>query len=332
MKVTKLHNSKQTFKEYIEFLTIWNSNVPFVAQNTSGSTGKPKSIKIEKEKMTASANMTGNFLKLKEMNNALLCISPKYIGGKMMVVRAIYCGLDLIIAPTSANPLKDLNEKVDFAAMVPLQVETILQQTPEKFELIDTVIIGGAPVSNHLAKLLSRKKTKFYATFGMTETVSHIALREIHTQSKLYKAIGNTTFSLSEESRLIIHAPDLQISRLETNDLVSLHSPRTFEWIGRADFIINSGGVKVNPEKLEELFSPYIEQAFIVAGMPDLRLGQKVVLIAEKPIDITVLKQDTKNQIDSYSFPKEVIISTIMYTPNGKPDRLATLKNINLEG
>jgi O-succinylbenzoic acid--CoA ligase len=332
MIVTKLNNSDQTTQEYYKFIDLWNSNVPFVTQQTSGSTGKPKLIQIEKSKMIASAKMTEKFLKMDEMNNALLCISPNFIGGKMLIVRSLLCNLDLIIAPTSANPLKELETPVDFAAMVPLQVKTILKETPDKLDLIGTLIIGGAPVSLSLINAVSKRKTKVYSTFGMTETVSHIALKELNPIAKDFKAIGNTSFSTTADNRLVIHAPDLNIKALETNDIVSLKDPCTFEWLGRGDFVINSGGIKVSPEKLENILTPYIKQQFIIAGVPDQKLGEKIILISESKIDLDELKAKTIHEFEKYSFPKKNIVSKIHFTGNDKIDRIQTIKNIPIEG
>lgn len=332
MIVTKLNNSNQTFQEYHEFLDQWNNNVSFVAQQTSGSTGKPKIINIEKVKMKSSAKMTGDFLELTKMLNALLCISPKYIGGKMMIVRALEYNLNLIIAPTSSNPVLELNEKIDFAAMVPLQLQTILNETPEKLDLIHTIIVGGAPVTNELQQSLSRVKTKIYSTFGMTETVSHIALKSLRPSSTLFKAIGSTTFSTSEDNRLIIHAPELKIKALETNDIVKLTDNNSFEWVGRADFVINSGGIKINPEILEEIFTPFIQTEFIIAGIPDNKLGEKVILISEETVDLNQLYEKVKGQIDKYVFPKKNRVAKLVYTKNNKIDRINTKNSVTIEG
>lgn len=331
MSVTKLKNSEQTFQELTKFMDEWHNSVSFVTQYTSGSTGKPKLIKIQKSQMIASAKMTADFLRMDKMESALLCISPKYVGGKMLIVRSLECDLDIIIGPTSANPLKDLNNPVSFAALVPLQLQTIIQDTPEKLDLIDTIIVGGAPVSKALADQLIGKKSKIYSTFGMTETISHIALKALHEGNQYFHAIGNTTFTQTESQNLVIHAPDLEISSLQTNDIVELKNPTQFKWIGRSDFIINSGGIKVSPEKIEQFLIPHIQGAFIVAGIPDEQLGEKVVIISEAKINLEQLRKITRKDIDQYSFPKEIINSPVSYTENEKIDRLQTKNNLRLE-
>lgn len=328
MRVTNLQNSAETQSDYSKFLDEWNNSVSFVAQQTSGSTGKPKIIRLEKSKMRASAKMTGNFLHLATKKNALLCISPKYIGGKMMIVRALEYDLDLVIGPVTANPLKELTEKIDFAAMVPLQLQTVLEESPEKLALIDTIIVGGAPVSAELKAKIPNGKTAIYSTFGMTETVSHIALCPLHEKSETYSAIGDASFSLTPDDRLIIHAPELEIDALVTNDIVHLNNNHSFQWLGRADFVINSGGVKIHPEKVEEALRPFIDTDFIVTGLPDKKLGEKLLLIAEKSIDLDALQTQVKD-IPKYHFPKENRVGKIHYTANNKVDRIATKKHIS---
>jgi O-succinylbenzoic acid--CoA ligase len=331
MSLTKLKKSEQTFYEYTEFIKEWHSNSAYVMQYTSGSTGNPKQIKIAKSQMLASAQMTIDFLGMKQMNSALLCISPKYIGGKMLIVRALECDLHFVIAPTAANPIIELNSNVDFAALVPLQLETIINETPEKLNLIDTIIVGGAPVPKALADKLKGFKTKVYSTFGMTETVSHIALKALHLNAKYFEAIGNTTFKQSSDQSLIITAPELGISSLKTNDVVELLDCTRFKWLGRSDFVINSGGIKVNPESIEEVFKEYIHIPFIVTGISDDQLGEKVIILSEKKINLNQLKELTVEQIGLYKFPKRNIESPIFFTENGKIDRLKTIKNLQLE-
>jgi O-succinylbenzoic acid--CoA ligase len=326
MRVTNLQNSEETQSDYSKFLSEWNNNVSFVAQQTSGSTGEPKNIAIEKSKMLASAKMTGEFLGLAKKKNALLCISPNFIGGKMMIVRALVYDLAIITAPISANPLEHVNEKIGFAAMVPLQLQTILEECPEKLDLIDTIIVGGAPVSAQLKEKIPQGKTAIYSTFGMTETISHVALCPLHEKSEIFSAIGNATFSITDDDRLVIHAPDLGIHELVTNDVIQLINSTSFVWLGRADFVINSGGVKIHPEKVEEALRPFIQSDFIITGIPDDKLGEKVLLITEQSIDLAQLEQAVV--LPKYHFPKVSTRGKIYYTANNKVDRNTTKQHI----
>lgn len=335
MKVEYLNKAENTFQECKEFIQEWNKEEEYILQKTSGSTGQPKQIKVLKSKILASAKATGDFFNLENFNSVLLCISPKFIGGKMLIVRAIKYNLNIICAPIDNNPLKDLNTKIDFVSMVPLQVKETLDKNPEKFNFVEIVIIGGAPVQKDLIDKLQSFKTRFYSTYGMTETVSHIALKPLNNKkvenlNDKYLAIGQTYFE-EENGNLIINAPHLGISSLKTNDLVELYDDKSFKWIGRSDFIINSGGIKVIPEKIEDELSRILTpNTFMISSKKDKILGEKVVLISTKKVDKKKIKEYLLNKGFRYEVPKEIIISDdLLRLPNGKINRLENQKLIN---
>lgn len=324
MKFNLLTENKDTVSDFKGFLDIWNGESNTIRQESSGSTGSPKLIEIPKWRMKASAEMTGDFFELDKMNSSLLCISPKYIGGKMMIVRSVLYNLELTIADVSSNPIKDLTKKMDFAAMVPLQVDTILDETPEKLDLIKYLIIGGAPVSLNLEKRLQSRKCMAFSTYGMTETVSHIALKILDNQNAPFKAIGETSFK-ENDGELIIHSPQLKIKALYTNDIVELIDEHQFQWRGRKDFVINSGGIKIHPEKLEEkIKNKILEDDFIVSSTSDVTYGEKVIIICEEGIFNKIQQLVNNWCFDRYTKPKEIfIIEKLPLTKSGKIDRLA---------
>src|SRR5690554_7404662 len=199
MHLKSLNDSKEQVQAVEDFIATWNNDSQSITQHSSGSTGPPKAINIPKWKMKASAKMTGEFLDLKNCKSALLCMSTAYIGGKMMVVRSLLYNLTLYVTNVTRNPLKDLTHAIDFVAMVPLQVEETLQENPEKLNLIKYLIIGGAPVSDELIERIRLFDCIVYSTFGMTETVSHIALKNLKNKEEPFKAIGNTYFSKEDD-------------------------------------------------------------------------------------------------------------------------------------
>lgn len=329
MKYKIITSNKDTVADFKRFLDDWNNESNTIYQYSSGSTGPPKLVEIPKWKMKASAQMTGDFFELDKMSNCLLCISPNYIGGKMMIVRSELYNLELLIADISSNPLKELNETVDFVAMVPLQVETILQDNPEKLDLIKHLIIGGAPVSIELEKRLQERSCSAYSTYGMTETVSHIALKRLNAKNTAFKAIGDTSFREKEEE-LIIDCPQLQITSLHTNDIVDLIDEHHFHWKGRKDFVINSGGIKIHPEVIEGIIKTTYEVGeFVVSSIKDVTYGEKIIIVCERN------SYDKINQIienwsfDRYKKPKNIyIIDPLPRTKNGKLDRMAIRNKI----
>ncbi|WP_107038625.1 AMP-binding protein [Brumimicrobium mesophilum] len=329
MRIQKLDNVTDNIDDVQNFILAWNDENQSITQLSSGSTGPPKSIKIPKWKMEASAKMTGEFLDLDNCETALLCMSTNFIGGKMMLVRSKLYDLQLYVTNVTRNPLKNLSHKIDFVAMVPLQVEETLQENPEKLNLIKHLIIGGAPVSDELIEKIKKFKCNAYSTFGMTETVSHIALRNLKNDDEPYRAIGNTTFSVENEC-LTIDSEELKIKGLKTTDIVDLIDEKSFHWLGRADFVINSGGVKIHPEEVERKIANVIGSSdFIISQIEDQKLGSKVVFIGENHLSTAQLKKTIDLVLTKYERPKAYFfISSLIKTPSGKIDRNKTTAEI----
>ena len=302
-------------QEVLNFVKLWFSEENYVSVKTSGSTGTPKIIQVEKDKMRNSAKMTCDFLNLKEGNSAVLCLPVEYISGKMMVVRAIERKLILHIENTSLLPLENLTKNVDFCAMTPLQVENSL----DNIHFIKKLIIGGAKVSDDLKSKIQKQlisdvaKTQVYETYGMSETLSHIALKEIAPNEREYfTAFDNIKISLDDRNCLQISAPSLNSDILQTNDIVELKNDKQFRFIGRADFIINSGGLKISPEILEKPVKKEINSELVFIGIPDEILGEKLVLVIEGNKQIDILEK-----LDLVKFP----------TKNHKPKEVFFLKD-----
>ncbi len=326
MKVHILSTDLKTSSETSNFIALWEDKNDSIEQLTSGSTGTPKKIKINKDLMRSSARMTGDFFNLTKGQSALLCISPEYIGGKMMIVRSIEFELELYATNISSTPLKDLNQPIDFAAMVPLQVSQTLKHHPEKLNLIRNLIIGGAPVSKKLEIALQSVTCRAYSTYGMTETISHIALKKLNNQNEPFIAIGKTSFSLNNDC-LVINAPDLNINSLETTDVVELINTREFHWIGRNDYVINSGGIKIHPEVVEEkLNTLFPKEEFIISGEADKTLGTRVIMIAEDQLKPLIDKEKIKSKVERYENPKSIyFVKELSRGASGKINRKATL-------
>lgn len=333
LEIKILTNGEQNKADYFNFLMQWNDQTSAITQHTSGSTGTPKQIKIEKSKMKNSAEMTGAFFNLDTKQNCLLCMSPKYIGGKMMLVRALQFNLSLVFAPVNSNPIKELDQTIDFAAMVPYQVMQILKENPEKLDLIEHLIIGGAPISPELKKQLQKSKCKAFATFGMTETISHVALKDLKDPDANFIALPGITFSTDSNNQLIIHAPSLGLEGLETNDVVNLISETEFEWLGRSDFVINSGGIKLHPEVIEHKIAPlFNDESFFVFGKKDQKFGEQVALITTLKTDNSHLIDKIKEKVDQYECPKLIyVVDTLIYTDSGKINRNKTIETLALD-
>ncbi|WP_326980929.1 AMP-binding protein [Chryseobacterium sp. MYb264] len=333
LNTSKLYFKTDFEKKIDQFLEEWFSTSETVKVQTSGSTGTPKVFDIEKNKMVNSAIMTCNFLGLKEGDTALICLPIEYISGKMMVVRSVVRKLRLIITEPSLHPLENLETEVDFCAMTPLQVENSL----DKLYVIKNLIIGGAAVSESLKSKIvqalkhSKAQTKIFETYGMSETLSHIGLKQIAPQSEDYFTVfENVEISTDERGCLKIFAPNVNAEVLQTNDLVEINNEKEFKFLGRIDNVINSGGVKIFPEQLETLVKKEIPNEVIFLGIDDESLGQKLIAVIEgNSSELINQKLSTINYQQKFHKPKEIIfVKEIPRTPNGKVNRIELNKII----
>lgn len=313
------------------FILEWLDENKQVKAKTSGSTGTPKNILLEKAKMIVSAKMTGEFFKFKKEDKALLCLSPQFIAGKMMIVRAIVWKMNLICVKPDGRPLNELNFDIDFAAMIPLQIANSIHNKHE-VEKIKTILIGGAVVDRNLEDELYTIRSNFFSSFGMTETLSHVAIKTLNGPNKLntYKALNGITFTIDSRSCLKIKAKKLLNKDITTNDIVKLISSSEFEWLGRHDHVINSAGIKLFPEKIEEKLNPYINRSFFLIGTPDEHLGEKLIILIESNNNSEKQKKKILTKIEPYlekfELPREIIIlPKFRRTLTGKIQRKATL-------
>lgn len=313
------------------FLQDWFSPAATLKLQTSGSTGSPTQIIVRKEQMIRSAEMTCHYFQLKENDKALLCLPLDYIAGKMMVVRAICGGLDLYPKTPSGHPLADNTRSYDFAAMVPMQIYNSLQMPKEKQRLsqIKSVIIGGGAIDNLLQEALKDFPNKIYSTYGMTETVSHVALRKINGDDAVeyYTPLAGVSIELSEAQTLIIHAPLVADGAVLTNDIAELGINNTFRILGRKDNIINTGGIKVQIEEVERILRPWIKGNFAITAVPHPRLGEAVVLVTDTQDYPGALKKIIDPLLPRYQQPLHIItVAAVPQTGTGKTDRAATKK------
>ena len=329
-----------------DFFSEWNNDSDRVLVHTSGSTGKPKPMMVEKKRMLNSARITCDFLGLKPGDSALLCMSLDYIAGKMVVVRSIERHLHLISVPPSGHPLKDVDEEITFAAMVPMQVYNTLQVPEERERLsrIRHLIIGGGAIDAALEQELQSLPgdIAIWSTYGMTETLSHIALRRINGDeaSEWYQPFDSVRISQTEEGCLVIDAPQVCAETLVTNDIVEIEpyiynkvEKLRFRIKGRKDNVICSGGIKIQIEEVETLLKPHLEKPFMLAKKKDEKFGEIAVLLSEdediKKVEATVrrlLSDESEKSSDhkkyKYWIPKEFrYVEHLPLTETGKPKR-----------
>lgn len=308
-------------KSILDFLDEWNSANNYITAHTSGSTGQPKEINLPKSAMKLSAQLTGKFFDLKKGDSALLCMPVNFIAGKMMIIRAIELELKLYCIEPKAKIDFDKFPALDFVPMTPMQVENSFNSLSK----IKTLLIGGAPLSEHLKIRLTDKNINAYESYGMTETITHIGLKKI--SKNCFKTLDQMKIRKDERNCLAIQTPYFE-DEIITNDLVEIRDKNHFKWLGRLDNVINSGGVKLIPEQIEEKLKSIISQDFIVSSLPDSLLGEKLILIIEsEKIDFSI----PEGLLEKLKKPKEVFfIPEFPRTESGKIKRREVVKYLQI--
>ena len=283
----------------------------FILQETSGSTGNPKTIQLSKQAMLKSAENTISFFKLKKNQNAVLCLPVKYIAGKMMILRAIMAEMNLILIEPAGTPDFSNQPEIDFCAMVPMQAANLLSRN--LWPRLKTIILGGSEIRPELVRQLLTLETEVFETFGMAETCSHVALKRLNgkTPQAFFTALPGISIFTDERDCLVIDATYLP-DKIITNDRVEMLAENQFKWLGRIDNVINSGGIKIQAEILEQKIENILQQNCAVVGIPDVLLGQKPVLVVESDDELNKEKiiQKLSAEIESKSIPKTIVFLT----------------------
>ena len=321
-----------------DFLTEWFDGTDTLKVHTSGSTGKPKELWVEKQRMVNSALATISFLGLEKGDSALLCMPLPYIAGKMVVVRSLVQGLNMQVVAPCGHPLANAEQIPDFVALTPMQVFNTLN-VPEECERLKQVrhlIIGGGAVNADMAAVLKTFPNAVWSTYGMTETLSHIALRRLSgaEASLWYTPFNGVDVSPSAEDTLVIHAPKVCPEVLHTNDIVAFNEKGQFRILGRKDNTINTGGIKVQIEEVEiRLHAEVPSLPLMITSAPHPKFGEQIVLLVESQSDdmreeVKVQLKEAIGQLPVYWQPKMIIVvPKLPQTGTGKPDR-ATAKKI----
>ena len=330
LKITSEPDSSWQNAIYL-FLKNWYDKTGFISAQTSGSTGKPKTIHLSKQSMINSARMTNDFFNLSGESVCLLCLPATYIAGKMMLVRAIVGGFNLLTVEPSANPFENLQAPVDFAAVTPYQLFHAVESLQHKS--VKKIIVGGGPVTSTLEKLAENIPSELYETYGMTETCSHIALRRFNgiDRSAYFTVLQGVTIRLDDRECLAIKAPHLLNEEIQTNDMVELKGTDSFRWLGRADSTINSGGIKIHPEQVEKKLEGIIPASYFISSIPDELFDNKVVLIIESesytPEQLLNLNVRMGNVLTKYEIPKQILfLPEFVYSESNKILRIPTLE------
>lgn len=329
------------FAQAYDFMEAWlGGQVEFVL-HTSGSTGMPKPITLTREQLSASAAMTGKALSLGQDTRALVCLNIGYIAGLMMLVRGMELDWELTITEPASNPIASLDAVAfDFVALVPMQLLAMLENpaTREQAGHLGKILLGGAPVGAVLMQHIAALAVPVYQSYGMTETVSHIALRRLNGDeaSDTYTLLPGITAGTDERGCLFISGPVTNGEQVQTNDLVEITGD-SFQWIGRADNVINSGGVKIVLDQVDARIAlafrnMAISNAFFSWWEADEKLGQKLVLIVEgaaSGVEAVALAAEIRKQVSAYANPKHIYFAEkFAKTATDKIDKRVTFQKL----
>ncbi len=348
-------SSNKYYDKVLIFKSLWDSGQDTFTIQTSGSTGTPKEIVLQRKQLIASAKMTAKAFDLKEGDTAFCCLNIDYIAGMMMLVRAFEIGMDLIVVEPSSNPfvgiekhlyLLNANRGQNFFAFVPLQIQTILEETPVLGEILNSakaIIIGGASVNENIVEKMQKIYRPIYATYGMTETITHIAIKRLNSAAKddFFNVLDGVDIKLNENNCLMIKSKAVGNEWITTNDVAEIINGSSFILHGRIDNVINSGGVKIQLEKIEKvgegiLRKMQLEKQFFVYSLPDEKLGERLILVLKNEtstlsqakidgIKIDILKA-FKEILPKFEVPKEVFfVEKLIETPTGKIDKIKTI-------
>lgn len=313
-------------EDVILFLKNWYDTNNYIEVKTSGSTGEPKKIKLKKETLIKSAQRSNDFFNLNNNTTALLCLSCNYIAGKLMIIRAIIGDFKLIVEDVNQTPLLNINHTIDFTAMVPAQIQETLLKTPTKIKYIKQVIIGGGSINNSLKNSIIKTSINAYATFGMTETATHIALQKIELENDYFTPLKHVIITKDEDDCLIIKDKYLNIE-VKTNDIVDLKNNQ-FKFLGRKDNIINSGGIKIQPELIEKKLVKIIHQPYFISSLPDDKWGNIIILLIENEHINTSLEEINSHLSKKEKIKAIYLLKSFVYTKTNKINRNLTLKTL----
>jgi O-succinylbenzoic acid--CoA ligase len=293
---------------------------------TSGSTGKPKRITHRFENVVKSALSTAHFFVLPRGSSALLALPVDKIAGKMMVMRALVNDWNLHIVPLASDPLTALTDAVDFAALTPHQLTTVLDNDPSALRKMRTLILGGAPVSHALEKRVNAAASRVYETYGMTETLTHVAVRRISPDpERFFCCLPGIRIDVDENEALLLNGDRFE-GPLTTTDRVKRIDSQRFVWLGRTDFTVNSGGIKLQPERIEQALEGITERVFLVGSEPCETLGQRLVLFIEgnrlSDAEEASVRREIDLRLNRVERPKDIrYVAQFDRTSNGKIKR-----------
>ncbi|WP_420579770.1 AMP-binding protein [Reichenbachiella sp.] len=316
----------------VQFIKGWIDGDTSFQLQTSGSTGTPKIIHVSREQIIASVEATSKFLRLKSSHQALICLDPNFVASIMMAARCLLNDMDCLVTKPSSNPIKSIDKRIDFASFVPFQIYKMMEEnTIHELSTIKNILVGGAPLTHSGFETLANINTNIFVTYGMTETVSHIALMRVKGifSDAYYEVLPGIQIGQDTDGCLHITGAVTEGKKIQTNDSVEMLDKNKFRWLGRRDHVINSGGIKIHPEQIEKSIERYFSSDFMISWNPSAQLGNECILLTENQAipqeKINAIEKLILKGFSKFHVPKKVIVvKQFERTSSGKVKREAT--------
>jgi o-succinylbenzoate---CoA ligase len=301
---------------------------------TSGSTGLAKGVLLSSAALTASATATHR--RLGGPGRWLLALPAYHVAGVQVIVRSLLAGHEPVVAQSFAEAADQLfrSPGPHYTALVPTQLARMVA-APEVLRRFDAVLLGGAATPPALLTRAREAGIRVVTTYGMSETAGGCVYDG--------RALDGVGVRIGEGGLVELSGPTLASGyRLDdaataaafsagwfrTNDLGTLHPDGLLEVHGRADFVINTGGVKVVPSAVEGVLTaqPGVAEACVV-DLPDDEWGQLVAaaVVAVDPAappQVSALREAVRGSLGSASAPKLVhFTEALPLRGPGKVDR-----------
>ncbi len=310
-------NGYEGLNSFIDTCDAWYKGDSSFEFQTSGSTSRPKIITFHRSQVEASCKQTIDYFGLNKGDKLLLCLPLSYVAGKMMLLRAIVGGFKLFLSEDNKFPWSGLNETIDFGAMVPMQLDRL--ENREQSLKIRHLLLGGAPLQSRHISQIKDLGLKAYESFGMTETLSHFAMKRLFLNEEAYTLLPNVKIKYGNDNVLSVIVPWIKNDWLQTDDVVEIQGVNKFIWKGRQSNVINSGGVKLHPESIEsKLQSFFSSRAYFIYSLPSSKYGEKIGLFIEGA-PINNIENQLSSCLSSKERPKAVYyIPQFKYSTAGK--------------
>lgn len=286
-----------------------------VVMFTSGSSGTPKAAFLPWSCVVGSAHAANEVLALEGRGVWQLVLPMCHIGGFQVMVRSVLDGSTFIVYERY-QPLRILNDVLSFQVTHISVVDKILADLLENdhdkvVSQYACILLGGAGLNDKTLRKALRAKANVYASYGMTETASLIAVApvtknfsgalqvlpgyDVRIMRPDDKGIGQLhvagpgVFSRYLNARKATSVDNYFV----TGDRASVDRSGLLTVYERTEDLIISGGENIYPAEIREalLRVPGIKDAYVF-GTADETWGYRPVAFVEADYSFESLAAD----------------------------------------